>query len=438
MIKNLSIVANKLDSIGLTKEADFLDACIHKLARDYNFIKSAFINEAKIKVLVLNDTVVSTLEGRLPSNREASFGICRIFKFNNSEVEIASSPASSVWEFHRQIYDPEYSGLGYMNDLLTSAIFQVQINGGIVFNGVGSEINGSSVSKYGQAHTSESLGNSLEKTPVIIFRDQIKNRHVIYDSSEKELAKSTFLKSYGEKLSDSILDGLFSRPYSIVNFKNINPNLRGYNNSIISGFKITATSSKTSIPVSFSYDQDELETKDPNEELIISIEEKIDELYKQRNNQDLDTNKAFTFRSKYFDLIGEIFTGDTSGSILYDIIEYRDPESVSPELMNNLLESFVQKNFKVSNEFLNRYGKNITFNKAAYESLKPEMESLWKQIYYILYEDYKIRSEISKYNNQISELQNEKENEYDARRAYVGKIRNRTTYTNKNKATTKI
>ena len=35
-------------------------------------------------------------------------------------------------------------------------------------------------------------------------------------------------------------------------------------------------------------------------------------------------------------------------------------------------------------------------------------------------------------------LKNEKENEYDARRAYVGKIRNRTTYTNKNKATTKI
>jgi len=410
---------------------------IQKLARDYNFIKSAFINEAKIKVLVLNDTVVSTLQGRLPSDREAEFGRCRIFKFNNSEVKIASSPDSSVWEFHREIYDPEYSGLGYMNDLLTSAIFQVQINGGIVFNGVGSEINGSSVSQYGQAHTSESLGNSLEKTPVIIFRDQINNRHhVIFDSSEKELAKSTFFKAYGKELSDSILDDLFSRPYSRVDLEDINSDLRGYNNSIISGFKITATSSKTSIPVSFSYDQDELEIKDPNEELIISIEEKIDELYKQRNNQDLDINKAFILRSKYFELIGKIFTGDTSGSILYDIIEYREPDSVSPELMNNLLESFVQKNFKESNEFLNRYGKNITFNNSAYESLKPQMESLWEQSYYILNEEYKIRSQISKYNNQISELQNEKENEYDARRASVGKIRNRTTY--KNKATTKI
>jgi hypothetical protein len=431
MLKDLIKLANRLDSFGLKKDADFLDVCIQKLTKNYNFIKSAFINEAKIKVLVLNDTVVSTLRGRLPSNREAEFGICRIFKFNNSEVKIASSPASSVWEFHREIYDPEYSGLGYMNDLLTSAIFQVQINGGIVFNGVGTEINGSSVSQYGQAHTSESLGNSLEKTPVIIFRDQINNRHVIFDSSEKELAKSTFLKAYGEELSDSILDGLFSRPYSMVDLEDINSDLRDYNNSIISGFKITATSSKTSIPVSFSYDQDELEIKDPNEELIISIEEKIDELYKQRNNQDLDTNKAFTLRSKYFELIGKIFTGDTSGSILYDIIEYREPDSVSPKLMNNLLESFVQKNFKVSNEFLNRYGKNITFNKAAYESLKPEMESLWEQSYYILNEEYKIKSQISKYNNQISELQNEKENEYDARRAYVGDVRNRRTYTNK-------
>jgi hypothetical protein len=429
MLKDLIKLANRLDSFGLKKDADFLDVCIQKLTKNYNFIKSAFINEAKIKVLVLDDTVVSTLRGRLPSDREAEFGRCRIFKFKNSEVKVASSPASSVWEFHREIYDPEYSGLGYMNDLLTSAIFQVQINGGIVFNGVGSEINGSYVSQYGQAHTSESLGNSLEKTPVIIFRDQINNRHIIFDSSEKELAKSTFLKAYGEELSDSILDGLFSRPYSIVNFKNISSDLRGYNNSIISGFKITATSSKTSIPVSFSYDQDELKIKDPNEELIIPIEEKIDELYRQLESKDPDSAHLSMLKRKYFDLISKIFTGDnTASNIFYDIVEYRDPESLSPELVNHFLELFIQKNFKESNECL-RYGKKIIFNKAAYESLKLEMEDIWKQIYDIAYEEYTIKSQISKYNDQISELQNEKE--YDARRAYVGDVRNRRTYTNK-------
>jgi len=445
MIKGLVSVANKLDGLGLTKDADFLDNLIRKIAKEdiaaFNLTKMAFINEARIKVDITSDRITATLVGKLPSGRSTDFGKCYAINLTDS-ARLASSPSSSIWEFHRAIRDPEYSGLGYMNDLLITVISQIQNNGGVAFNGIGSYIVGSGVSEHGRSHTLGKLDKSLIRTPVITFFHPKKKLHLIFEPSDRDLAKREFLAGYGFELPDGILDQLFSTPYKELainqnGFKTLDyKDNWGYTSSvdaITSGFKIVATSAKTSIPVSpyysvnsyqgegSSYTEDPT-TKEYHEEGSSYIHDPTTEEYLRSKNSKF-SNTIRDLEEKYFNLFSKSFPlnkGDYDLMDFYYIfgkITNGKMSELSPDLLDSILENFIQTNFNPDLPPTHSFAKDLSFNKEKYLELKPEMHSIWSQIYNLSKEREAIRVE-----------QKDLEAEYRDRRKYVGKVRNRHNY----------
>lgn len=208
-MQKLNLLSKTLKTFGLAKEAQSI----------LNLTKLAFINAARIKVDVTSKKISATLVGDLPSG-STHFGECYALNLTmDYNVRLASSPSSSIWEFHREIRDPAFSGLGYMNDLLITVISQIQNNGGVAFNGIGGNIMGTTVSEYAKSHTLEKLNKSLTRTPVIVFYQPKKEYYLIFEPSDKDLAKREFLEGYGFELPDDILEDLFSTPYKTVAVK---------------------------------------------------------------------------------------------------------------------------------------------------------------------------------------------------------------------------
>ena len=374
-----------LANLGLTKESNDV----------LSLVKLGFINEAKILVTVSTYKIVATLKGVLPSGKEAEFGSCIIHKISKDKVKIASGPKSSVWEFHRNIYKKEYEGLGYMNDLLVAAISQVQNNGGTAFNGIGGDIIGTGVSDAGQRHTLEGFGPSLSKTPVIVFKNLKKDCFNIFEASDKDLAKQIFFDSYGTELTDQILDQLFSTPYMKINIEDIVMQ-RSHYKTITSAFKVIAASSKTSLPVSMAYVEQNNSAENQSSEDYAKLHEKIDSLHGKYRNI------AHSIFGYFYPTNKDIFS--ISDGYSYQ----RTPESIGASL-DRLAKEYLER----PNSLADGPPINLNSKYQLYLSSKQELIN-------ILIQMAKLDEELDMLMDEEIEL----ENEFNDRASYVGNIRN--------------
>lgn len=380
-MQKLFFLSKALTTLGHHREAKAI----------HNLIKTAYINEARIEVDLSSDRISATLKGRLPSGNSADFGNCWAMNLSDRAI-LVSNPSASIWEFHRQIDRPEYSGLGYMNELLTTIVSQVQNNGGVAFNGIGIEMVGSMVSEHGMSHTLEKLGKSLSRSPVIVFYQPQKKLHLIFEPSDRNLAKEEFLAGYGVELSDDYLDHLFSTPYKRIDISELNPkNLRNIPNTIISAFKITATSAKTSIPVSLSHEGYKEDTSDKF----------FDNLIYQVYNL---TELSYNLLNQYYNLLKKIFPDKSIERSFFDKID----QGLTPR---DILKEFINDS-------------SITFNQEAYFEVEPQIEDLSEKINKINGEIFQLQAEIKNIENEQAKMNNE----YKDRAEYVGQIRNRYNY----------
>ncbi len=269
-IKALKNLINVIYNLNLKKEADMISELF--------FIKNAFINNAKIKISVSAYNISADLIGDLQSGNSVSFGRCYALNLSDKMI-INSSPGTSAWEFHRNMKSA-YQGLGYMNDLLTSVISQVQNNGGIAFNGIGSDSVGSMVSEDAMNHTLNKLGKNLVKTPVIVIFKPSSDLFYIFEAEEKEDIISMIKEEYGIELSEekiSMVMELFSTPYKSLNTSLLTGIRSRYIDYIHSAFKITTTSDITSIPKSISYPDDGAREEDSEYSLLIKKRSEIND-----------------------------------------------------------------------------------------------------------------------------------------------------------------
>jgi len=266
-MNKLSILYGTLNSMGLKKEADMISELF--------FIKNAFVNNAKIKISVSAYNISANLIGDLQSGNSVSFGACYALNLSDRMI-INSSPGTSAWEFHRNM-NSAYQGLGYMNDLLTSVISQVQNNVGIAFNGIGRSY-GSTVSKDAMNHTLNKLGKNLVKTPVIVIFKPSSDLFYIFEAEEKEDIISMIEEEYEIELSEekiSMVMELFSTPYNSLDISLVTGIHSDYFDYIHSAFKITATSDVTSIPKSISYPDDGAIEEDSEYRVLIKKRSEI-------------------------------------------------------------------------------------------------------------------------------------------------------------------
>ncbi len=269
-IKALKNLINVIYNLNLKKEADMISELF--------FIKNAFINNAKIKISVSAYNISADLIGDLQSGNSVSFGRCYALNLSDRMI-INSSPGTSAWEFHRNMRSA-YQGLGYMNDLLTSVISQVQNNGGIAFNGIGSNSVSSIISEDAMNHTLNKLGKNLVKTPVIVIFKPSSDLFYIFEAEEKEDIISMIKEEYGIELSEekiSMVMELFSTPYKSLNISLLTGIRSRYIDYIHSAFKITTTSDITSIPKSIFYPDDGAREEDSEYSFLIKKRSEIND-----------------------------------------------------------------------------------------------------------------------------------------------------------------
>lgn len=381
-------LSKALKSLGLRKESN----------KALSLVKNAYINNAKILVTIAPNVIISILKGDLPSGNSVSFGRCEVVNISafGKKIKMPSEGNKSIWEFHRNIFDKEYEGLGYMNDLLTSAIFHVQNNGGIVFNGIGSQIYGSGVSEDGKNHTLNKLNKNFEKTPVIIFYNKLKNTYMIFKEDEKDLAQKIYEESFRYKIDKSIINDLFSNPYSSY----------GYGEGEInSGFKITAKSQKTSIPVSIEFHEDKDEINNHN--MPTFYNENLN-FYKKTLKLNVEKIKELIEKliSKFFNLL-ITFLNQYEINRLKKIISYNIENLASKNATIYYLDDYIINIIK---------NYDIEYDKEKFDIERPNREAILNELIKVIKEDDDVYK-------QKEEIYNTLQKEYEDRREHIGNIR---------------
>ena len=292
IIKKLGTLSNCLSLSNLNRESLLIS----------NIMKKAYVNEARIILKERKESILGELYGTYRTGHQDIFGQCEALKFNDAEI---FGDKRTVWEIHKSIEGEEYEGLGYMNDLMTAVINQVQNNGGVVFSGISSEAWGSLVTDQARKHNLKRLGSKFSVNPILIFSNE--NDHwIIFNGSNLEQAANEvfkilskyaeFEKDHSLKLILEKLNILIKNPYTVLSFDELYPDV--YVPNVIScSLQITSNSSTASIPVSIEFPSVESETENLKEsrkqELEIeALKEEYNKLYIVYDEKIKKTNKV--------------------------------------------------------------------------------------------------------------------------------------------------
>jgi F0F1-type ATP synthase membrane subunit b/b' len=236
------------------------------------------------------------------------------------------------------------------------------------------------------------------------------------------------MESYGVNLPDNILNHLFSKPYLEIDIRKISPELSDYKNRIISGFKVVATSHKTSIPVSFFYNKEDYYDNPQKLTPTDYLEQELEQKLKEMKDQITRIRDEF-----YNDIAPKIFSSDTG---IYDILGLveelimkvynLDMSKSGDNYVKGIMlfaENINIQDSNVQQAFLGRYKytlrPKVKINEDAFNSLKDKIKNNRDQA-------AKLKADYDAIKDQMNKLSFNAE--YEKRKKYVGKIRNRKSY----------